>query len=539
MYDGGWVTKIPNGGEGEGFVFVHLKEADWELTRRAFRTLGISLKNMGDDPGNPTNVTKAGFLAKVLFDNRSRKPFVRDWTGRDRAFDIFLSMCYDIEDFWMPRFEPEALLVKKVDEGIKELMWPKVEVEPGAMTEKLFLFRPNKEVKFDGRLHGFHVATAFITASHFFGYDLLEVPFPFFNPHRELPNAVVDLRFAADPGTKEEGPFVLPPMTVVRTREGSWMTEGYVSFESPTSDDQFCAFVPTIRTTPGPPGEVPPGSLSNYRITQPGYKLPENLNASNPARPEGGDKPRQIENWVQYSYKEEKAAEAAWEATPLKDKIAKAEELMASSDPDDRAEGVAIVGKYANEAYLDLIIPVFEDENPTVAMWARRAYRDIVGMTYEQHMALLAAKEAERERIAAIARKEGRVTHITIKDSVLQRTSIDLGDSGETHVQIKDSVVTRSDIEGKDKADIKDSVVVGQKDVKGKVDTDVKVGGGGPKEGETEEHYEERLAKYEKALKKALADGVITDKEKRLLEMLRKKFGISEDEHEMVLEMLK
>ena len=66
--------------------------------------------------------------------------------------------------------------------------------------------------------------------------------------------------------------------------------------------------------------------------------------------------------------------------------------------------------------------------------------------------------------------------------------------------------------------------------------TDVKVGG--PKDGETEEAYEKRLAKYEKALKKAMADGVITDKEKRLLDTLRKKFGISEDEHEMILEML-
>ena len=67
---------------------------------------------------------------------------------------------------------------------------------------------------------------------------------------------------------------------------------------------------------------------------------------------------------------------------------------------------------------------------------------------------------------------------------------------------------------------------------------DVRVGPG-PKQCETEESYEVRLAKYEKALKKALADGTITEQEKKLLEALRKKFGISQDEHEMMLEMLK
>jgi len=621
MMDGGWVTKVPNG---EGFVFIHLKEADWETTRRVFRTLKTDLRYIGDDSNSPTDVAKAGFLAKVTFDNRSQGTFSRDWKGRDRAFELFLSMCHDLEDFWLPRFEPEKLLHEDVDQEIKDLMGPEVEVDPGKVMEKLFLFKPKSRPK--ERVHGFHVAMVFMTVPYSFkekdeeGTGTFDVPFPFINPHREMPNAVVDLSFSSDHNPNDAGPFILPPMTMIRTKDNAWMTEGYVRFENPTSENQFHAYVPAIRTKPGPPGEVPVGSLTNFRIRLPGYPLPSDLMASNSQPPVGGGPPRSVDKWVVYSFREEKA-QAAWEASPLADKMKVAADLIASEVQEERMKGIHYVRKYANETYLDMLEALFGDENPEIsrssretyesivgmtvegykaklaaeAAWralpledkmkvafehlrsedreevlkglsivgrdgneayldlllpfidhkdqgfsqrAHWAYKNIVGMAYQDHQAKLAVEEEERQRIIKIARKHGRITNILIKDSVLQRTSIDLGDSGETHVHIQDSVVTRSDIEGKDGTKVKDSVVVGQKLKDGtKLDTDVKVGG--PKEGETEDAYEVRLAKYEKALKKAMTDGVITDKEKRLLDMLRRKFGISEDEHEMILEMMK
>jgi len=237
----------------------------------------------------------------------------------------------------------------------------------------------------------------------------------------------------------------------------------------------------------------------------------------------------------------------------LKKKMEVAARLIADEDPEERAMGLDNVGKYANEGYLDMLLPSFKDPDEFVASRARRAYAKIVGMTYENHQAMLAAKETERQRIVDIARKEGRVTNILIKDSVLQRTNIGIVDGGEQNVKIEDSVVTKSNLDGKievkssvvtrtdmdGNATVTDSVVVRHQTEDGeKVVEDIRVGPG-PTQVEPEEAYEIRLAKYEKALKKSLCDGKITDQEKKLLEALRKKFGISDDEHEMMLEMLK
>jgi hypothetical protein len=549
--DVGWVTKVPNG---EGFVFIHVKEADWETYRRAFRTLMLPMRALGDEPKYPTNVARAGILVKCTFENRSKEPFVRDWPGRDKAFDMVALFCQDLEKPWFPRFDPEKLLVKKVDEGIKRLMWPKLEVPPGGSVEKLFLLRPDEDFK--ETIHGHHLVAMFFVIPWEAGDGIAPgtlVAFPFYNPDREVPNATVELQ--VDPVAGETAPagFVLPPMQIIREKKGLWITEGLARFGSTLSDDRPLIMVKAIRTKPGPPGDVLRQAVWKAQSFTPGYDLPTKVLFYNDRPPVGGQEPRALDDWVEYSFRDENTEKAAWEATPLKQKMEVAGKLLASSDPDDRYEGLGIIGKYANEGYLDMVLPLFDDPEEYVGRNARKAYAKIVGMTYEDHQAMLAAQVAERQRIVEIARREGRVTNILIKDSVLQRTNIGIVDGGESNVKIEDSVVTKSNLDGKTEVkssvvtrtnmdgdtEITDSVVVRHQTKDGeKVVEDVRVGPG-PKPCEAEESYEVRLAKYEKALKKALADGTITEQEKKLLEALRKKFGISQDEHEMMLEMLK
>jgi hypothetical protein len=548
---GGWVTKVPYG---DGFVFINLKEADWETYREAFRLMKAYMRALGDTPKIPANVSSSGLLVSVTFENRSKETFKRDWSGRGQAFELIALLCQDLEKPWIPRFYPEKLEVKKADPVLKERLRSKLEVAPGKKVEKLFLLKPDEESK--QRAHGFHMACVFFVVPWTLGQNIApgtQVPFQFFNPDREIPNSIVELQVDPVAGETDMIGFVLPPMQSIRSKSGTWITEGYTYFGNILSDDRPLIMVKAIKSKPGPCGDIPRGALWKATSFAPGYKLPSKVLLYNGNPPTTGSEPKTFEGWIEYSFREENAQKAAWEATPLKEKMVVAAKLIASEDPEERAEGIDYVGKYANEAYLDVAISKFNDPDPFVANKAKRAYANIVGMTFEQHQSMLAAQKAERERIAEIARKEGRVTNILIKDSVLQRTTIGIVDGGEQNVRIEDSVVTKSNLDGKVEVkssvvtrtdtdgdtQITDSVVVHQQTKQGdKFIEDVRVGPG-PQEGETEETYEVRLAKYEKALKKAMADGKITDQESKLLEALRKKFKISDEEHEMILEMLK
>ena len=547
--NGGWVTKVPYG---EGFIFINLKEANWETYRQTFRQMEIYLRALGDTPQIPTNVSRGGILVSVTFENRTKETFKRDWAGRAQAFDLIALFCQDLERPWLPRFMPEKLMVKNFDPALRERLLSKLELAPGQKVEKLFLLRPDGEFK--ESFYGYHMACAFFVVPWTRGQNIApgtQVPFPFFNPDREIPNSIVELQVDPIAGETDLIGFVLPPMQSIRNKSGIWITEGYAYFGSILSDDRPLIMVKAIKSKPGPSGEAPRGSLWKATSFAPGFKLPSKVLLYNGNPPTDGGVPRAFEGWVEYSFKEENAKKAAWEATPLKEKMVVAAKLIASEDPDDRCEGLEYVGKYANEAYLDMAISKFNDPVTAVAQKARRAYANIVGMTFEQHQAMLEAQKAERERIAEIARKEGRVTNILIKDSVLQRTNIGVVDGGESNVRIEDSVVTKSDLEGKvevkssvvtrtstdGNTQITDSVIVRQETKDGeKYVEDVRVG---PQQAQTEDSYEIRLAKYEKALKKAMADGKITDQESKLLEALRKRFGISDEEHEMILEMIK
>jgi hypothetical protein len=545
-HGGGWVTKIPYA---DGYIFIHLKEADWETYRRAFRVLKEPMRSLGDMPEMPTNVAMSGFLARVTFGNRTNERFARDWSGRDRAFDIMALFGQDLERPWLPRFSPDKLMVKKVDEEMMRLLWPSFEVAPWKDVERLLLFKPDKRFDRDGMVHGSHLVALFFTIPFIFDKgSTTQMPIPFFNPDRQVPNAQLELEVSTD----ESGEFIFPAMQTIKSRMGVWMTEGHFAFNGP-SKKGLGTMVTAIRTMPGAPGEMPAGSTLKLLSYPSGYRMPKKVTITNPRPPIGGAEPMEADGWVEYSFREEEAQQRAWEETPLKKKMEVAAKLIVSSDPDERSEGLGYVGKYANEGYLDMVLPSFNDPDPYVVKSARKAYSGLVGMSYEQHQAVLAAEVAERERIVAIARKEGRVTNILIKDSVLQRTNIGIVDGGEHNVKIEDSVVTKSNLDGKTEVkssvvtrttmdgdtEVTDSVVVRHQTKDGeKVVEDVRVGPG-PKEGEAEEAYEVRLAKYEKALKRALADGTITEQEKKLLEALRKKFGISQDEHEMMLEMMR
>jgi hypothetical protein len=327
---GGWVTKVPYG---EGFIFIGLKEADWETYRQTIRWMKVYLGALGDTPKIPADVSHSGLLLSVTFENRSETSFKRDWTGRGQAFDLMALFCQDLERPWIPRFYPEKLEDKKMDPVLKERLTSKFEVGPGKKVEKLFWLKPDEEFK--QRAHGFHMACAFFVVPWTAGQNIAPgtlVPFPFFNPDREVPNSIVELQ--VDPVAGETDPigFVLPPMQSIRSKSGTWITEGHAYFGSILSDDRPLIMVKAIKSKPGPSGDAPRGSLWKATSFAPGYKLPTKVLLYNGNPPTLGSEPKAFDGWVQYSFKEENAKKAAWEATPLKEKMVVASKLIASDD---------------------------------------------------------------------------------------------------------------------------------------------------------------------------------------------------------------
>lgn len=298
MNGGGWATKVPNG-EGKGFVLVHIDEADRDTYKWALGTLGLDLSGLPADPAHPVDISRGGLLLRAVFDNRSKRGFRMDWSDGGREAGLMVSMCHDLESPWYPRFGPDAA----------EILTGEADVAPGKVQEALILLEPEERGRgeddggADGRdrVHFFHMATAFLTVPYSFEMDIggamPEVPFPFFQPHREIPNAILDLRFSADYDPKQRGRYILPPMQVVSIEGARWMTEGYVRLEAPVAQSSLSFFVPAIRTRPGPSEKVPVGRELGFDTCEPWYKLPSNLVVSAPKGPIGGGWPRRVDGW--------------------------------------------------------------------------------------------------------------------------------------------------------------------------------------------------------------------------------------------------
>jgi hypothetical protein len=130
-------------------------------------------------------------------------------------------------------------------------------------------------------------------------------------------------------------------------------------------------------------------------------------------------------------------------------------------------------------------------------------------------------------------------THVDIKDSVIQRSNLNLGgnppsnvhvrndgDYVPTQTEIKNSVVMHSDIGDGSNTNVDGSVVIGKGD-KDHVDGAAKCLGN------------PNLETYRRSLAKAMADGNIAESEDKMLRVLRNSLGITILEHDHLLEEIK
>ena len=520
-FGGGWVTKVPHGG---GMLYVNLMEAGRADYIRWLNAKRAGLYSLADDAGHPANVAKSGLLMRATFVNLSEKEFSLEWTKLERCYGLSLSMCQDLELLWTPVKEKTWSGDVKDEDNI--YFETDITVRPGARKETYLIFRPVRNFAFENEVvHGLHIALGVMTVHYDFGPGFLStvkgplpVPFPFFNPDANVPNARAELEFTM----KGNGFIVMPPLQSVRppkahSSEPSFITTGLTRIDLP-KDGEARFSVEAYCAQPGTP-QLEAGSLTQFRQAASGFRFPKGFKVTNPASTSAGAPATVMAGWEQYSYKEERAAREAWDALPTEKKIDHALALTCQADPEKRFEGIRIMARLGDARALPHLLKMFDDAEVEVARAARNAYRNIRGMSYEDEQRNIAEQKAFEDHIADIARREGRVTYITIRDSILSRTSINVAEGGEHHVRIDDSVVHRSGL--------------GQKEGDGSGNH------GGYSGPPSPDDYQERLALYEKALKAALKDGKITPEELRLLETLRKKYGISEDEHEMLLNMSK
>jgi hypothetical protein len=518
-FGGGWVTKVPHG---SGMLYVHFREAgradyiNWLSAKRA------GLYSIADDDAQPANIVKEGLLARVTLVNLSDKEYALPWTNAERSHALSLAMCQDLEHLWTPmqaHYTWDPLTPEQ-----QVYFDSNIVVAPGGRKEVFLVFRPMTDIK-EEVMYGMHIAMAFMTVSHDFGEGFMStvkgpvpVPFPFFNPDAEVPNARVELEFQVPAGG---GSVVMPPLQMVRQASApadapSFVTAGLVRAEIPPKGEGRFR-VEALCSAPAT-AAFASNTLTVFRPVASGYRYPKGMKVTNPAASSIGTVVPSVKGWQSYTYRKETAAQEAWFALPAEKKMEHALRLTSSGDIGKRIEGIRIMGKTGHESALPHLLKLFDDPDRDVGRAARHAYANIRGMSREDELRMVEESRAFEEHIADIARRQGRVTYVNIRDSILTRTQMNINEGGETHVNIQDSIVQRSGIGG-------------EKECQGE-----KGGYTGPP---PPEDYQERLALYEKALKAALKDGKITPDEKRLLDTLRKKYGLSEDEHEMLLNMCK
>jgi hypothetical protein len=142
-------------------------------------------------------------------------------------------------------------------------------------------------------------------------------------------------------------------------------------------------------------------------------------------------------------------------------------------------------------------------------------------------------------RDAIIVKGDYIGTKVEIKDSVLQRTNINIdgkppsdvhirsdGNYVPTKTTIENSVITKSDVGKEGPVEVKDSVIVGK-------------GSGGDVGGAAKCLGDPNLETYRHALERAMADGVVVESEEKMLRALRTSLGITITQHEKLLDDIK
>lgn len=474
MGGSGWVAKIPHG---SGLLFIHLREPAWHEQRELLKEMGGSSPGhlgLPDDASHPVDVAKFGLLLRATFVNNSSAPFIRDWSQSSRTYDLLVGMAQDLEEPWHILFDHRKLLRDSFPEKLRPLLHGRVEVPPGGRVEKLLRLRPDSMPE-KRRVHGSHIQFITFTAVHDFGEGFMgrapgpvPVPFPFFNPDAFPTNGrtEVDVRVDGDGG----GFAAIPPHQVFRAGDEAWISTGITAIGP--AGGRAAARVACLRTTPGPSISTAKGTPLRFRPAAAGFRYPLPFTATCAVAPAGGAEPQAVENWKPYSGWVEKAeaeARRAREEAERQALDALAEEERRAREEFARAEAAAWAALPFEEKLASLdgaggpalatVLRRFGDLKdgravPSIERFlgsgerevreaARSAFTALTGMTPEEY----AAKRARDEYFIALARRYASVTNIEIRDSVLNRTHIDVGGGGgDVRITVADSVVTKSDL---------------------------------------------------------------------------------------------
>jgi hypothetical protein len=265
-----------------------------------------------------------------------------------------------------------------------------------------------------------------------------------------------------------------------------------------------------------------PGASSNVKAgcewelygSPHGYpgKLPYKISIKNPDPATGGRDPPGVPPVVFEEPKEGESAVVVAEEEMVDPVACYSQWLLTHEDPNYRRFSALRLGELGDERALEALVQAKKDPVLDVGLAVQSSFKRITGTSIDRWLKNEEQKRKERERFRQIALQDARVVNVSIRDSVLQRSTISLQEGGDLSVDIKDSVVVRSDI-GATRETIPP--------------------------GETRDAPGNGFKKYEAALAQALADGVITPAEERLLKHLRKRFGISEEEHDILLAIFK
>jgi hypothetical protein len=557
---GGWATKLPNG---DGYVIVHVIEADLDLYRtvcaeeKSRETLRYRINDGKVEPDG----SQFGLVTYVTFHNRSNAPFSYDRThyGMDAGFR-FRNMR---DGDWFVSMYPRS---RKLAES-SEMFSRTLTLGPGQTEKKIFMFSPKtRDPTFFSDIMGGHY-----TIRHWFpegkimGIDKPQRPpefkCPFFSldPPTDTGHARLLVEVWNNP-TQYDRPKENYLYWALQTGFGIYNRELDVVFELdkyvfiPLSSHPDVIFKKKLWMTAKEPGvkfNIDQG-IKWDKYTGGWNRMPHEYHFSNPDPATGGRDPPEVPPLVLYEPKEGEEGVVVKEEDMDDPVSTYCQWVLTHTDPEYRKFAGLRLGELGDIRAAEPLIQARDDKVLEVKIALGNAFRKLTGMNMDVWLKKEKQKRAEQDKFRDIALKHARVTNINIKDSVIQRSNITIeGDAGE--MTIDDSIVSRSDIksEGDKQAPvvIKDSVV--HKSEIGTVDTTPPPPPTEPKDpdqppqpvsqqdGSQQQASPDGLAQYEAALTQALADGVVNPLEDRLLGQLRERFGISMDEHDMLMAMKK
>lgn len=574
---GGWAGKIPNG---DGFVLIHVKPATRKWWRKILRAENpipkpprnprpnfkpkrpVTLRYRIKDEKAEPDASQMGFVVKVTFKNCSDEPFSDSWGSQGEKYKPkFRLTTVNNSDLWLYRY-PKGYKVMQEFEGLSEFN-KDIVLGPGESTSRILMFD-----KYGGRKK----ETVFFSDIGWMAYY-----YPF-----ELPEAMANAYGRKEEPKEEVVGFPLftldPPedkrAKVLCTVHTKYFSEQYENLDFKmwtmlTTGSQIHVngedkkklffqidkylFIPYSENKdninkvklwlsavePGVEYNIreeerwdPQGGMNRVRPVHMG----PHLVFENPDPATGGREPDKVAPMV-FEEPVEGEEQVKVREEDMADPVTTYSQwLLTAKKKSYRRFAARRLGELGDKRAIEALVQAKDAEDRETNMAVHRSFRNLTGTEINTWMRKEEQRKEEQEKFKQIALEHARITNVTIKDSVLQRTTIDVGNAGGGTVEIEDSVINRSEIGTEGSAVVSDSIV-NRSVVQGEEEIEQEEKQIEVRKEEKSSSSEDNLAKYEKALMQSYKDGTITETEARLLEQLRKRFNISQDEHDMLVAM--